>query len=134
MGSMFLVHNRRCLDKVMEEQYNVLGRNNKATLNFDNVGNMEYLQNCVKESLRMHPPLIMLMRMAMKDIATTLDGKTYTIPKGDIVVTSPAAAGRMESVFTRPDSFEPERFGPERNEHKTPYSFLGFGGGMHQCM
>jgi cytochrome P450 len=26
------------------------------------VGNMEYLQNCVKESLRMYPPLIMLMR------------------------------------------------------------------------
>ena len=132
--SMFLVHNRRCLDKVMEEQYNVLGRNNKATLNFDNVGNMEYLQNCVKESLRMHPPLILLMRMAMKDIETTLGNKTYTIPKGDIVVTSPAVSSRIESVFKNPNEFEPERFGPERSEHKTPYSYLGFGAGLHACM
>jgi len=108
------------------------------------------------------------MRMAMKDIATKLDGKEYVpasasvsaslsvstslphtltpsltsapftrryvIPKGDIVITSPAVASRMESVFARADAFEPERFGPERNEQKTPFAYLGFGGGLHQCM
>lgn len=132
---LFLLHNPEKMQKMMAEQDRIMGSVlGNGVIDFDQVGEMEYLSNCVKESLRMHPPLIMLMRMAMKDIATTLDGKTYTIPKGDIVVTSPAAAGRMESVFTRPNSFEPERFGPERNEHKTPYSFLGFGGGMHQCM
>ena len=82
----------------------------------------------------MHPPLIMLMRMAMQDIETTLEGKKFVIPKGDIVFTSPAVASRLPEVFTNPNSFEPERFGPERNEHKTPFAFLGFGGGMHQCM
>ncbi len=82
----------------------------------------------------MHPPLIMLMRMAMSDIKTTSNGKSYTIPKGDIVVTSPAAAGRIESVFKNPNEFEPERFGEERNEQKVPFSFLGFGGGRHACM
>ena len=86
---------------------------------------MEYLQNCVKESLRMFPPLILLMRMAMQDITTTHNGKKYTIPKGDIVVTSPAVSSRMSSVFKNPDSFEPDRFGPERNEQAAPYSFLG---------
>ncbi len=133
---MFLIHNPECLAKMMDEQKKVMGGDftKNGVINFDQVGEMEYLSNCVKESLRMHPPLIMLMRMAMKDVATTLDGKTYTIPKGDIVVTSPAAAGRMESVFPRPNNFEPERFSPERGEHKTPYAFLGFGGGMHQCM
>ena len=95
---------------------------------------MEYLQNCVKESLRMHPPLIMLMRMAMKDVKTTLDGKTYTIPKGDIVITSPAVASRMDSVFKNPNDFEPERFMSGREEQKVPFSYLGFGAGMHQCM
>jgi sterol 14-demethylase len=94
---------------------------------------MEYLENCVKEALRMHPPLILLMRMAMKDIETTHQGQKFVIPKGDIVLTSPAVASRMGSVFKNPDAFEPERFAEPRREDKTPYAFLGFGGGHHAC-
>ena len=120
---------------MMKEQNEILGSKSiSEPLDFDSVGKMEYLQNSVKESLRMYPPLIMLMRMAMQDIETTLNGVTYTIPKGDIVITSPAVASRMESVFTQPDVFEPERFGPDRAETKVPYAYLGFGGGMHACM
>lgn len=132
--AMFLAHNSRCMSEVMKEQQKLMGDDASAPLDFDKVGEMEYLQNCVKESLRMHPPLIMLMRMAMKDVKTTLNGKTYTIPKGDIVITSPAVASRLDSVFKNPNEFEPERFGAERNEQKTPFAYLGFGGGMHQCM
>ena len=133
--TMFLLHNPRCKDVVNEEQAKILGVANVATpLSFSHVGQMEYLQNCIKESLRMHPPLILLMRMAMQNIDVTLGDKSYTIPKGDIVITSPAVASRMDSVFTNPNSFEPERFGAERKEDKAPYAFLGFGGGMHQCL
>ena len=58
-----------------------------------------------------------------------IKGRKYVIPKGDIVITSPAVSSRMESVFKNPNAFEPERFGPERNEQKTPFAYLGFGGG-----
>lgn len=128
-----VVHNPQCLKEMLKEQKEVLGEKDiNVPLDFDSVGKMEYLQNSVKESLRMFPPLIMLMRMAMQDIETTLNGKKYTIPKGDIVITSPAVASRMASVFTKPDEFDPDRFnGPEV---KVPYAYLGFGGGMHACM
>jgi sterol 14-demethylase len=133
--TMFLLHNPRCLELVMKEQNEILGpAGGKISLDFDSVGKMEYLQNCVKESLRMYPPLIMLMRMAMQDIETTHNGRKYIIPKGDIVITSPAVASRMSSVFKNPDSFEPERFNPDCPETKVPYAYLGFGGGMHACM
>lgn len=136
--AMFLMHNPRCLAAVMKEQHAILEPTNqdisKVNLEFSTVDNMEYLQNCIKESLRMHPPLILLMRMAMQDIVTEYKGKKFTIPKGDIVLTSPAVASRLEDVFTNPNAYEPERFSPERNEQKTPYAFLGFGGGMHACM
>ena len=137
--SIFVANDPRIFSEVMKEQNAVLGANAAtASLDFDAVSKMKYLDNCVKESLRMHPPLIMLMRMAMQDVETTYEGKTYIIPKGDIVVTSPAASGRMASVFKNPNAFEPERFGDERHEDKVPSghapSFLGFGGGMHQCM
>ena len=87
---MFLLHNKHCLEKVLEEQGKVLGSStSNKTLDFDLVGQMEYLQNAIKETLRMYPPLIMLMRMAMADIETTAQGKKYVIPKGTICITSP---------------------------------------------
>lgn len=132
--TMFLLFNPRCLEEVMKEQNEVLEGKLDSSIDFEAVKKMSYLQTAVMESLRMHPPLIMLMRMAMKDIKTSVNGKEYTIPKGDIVITSPAVSSRMESVFKNPNAFEPERFGKERNEQKTPFAFLGFGGGMHQCM
>lgn len=134
--AMFLAHDPECLAKVMAEQSELLGGSDNASkpLDFDAVNKMDYLQNCVKESLRMHPPLIMLMRMAMTDIETTLKGEKFTIPKGDIVITSPAVSSRLADVFKNPDSFEPDRFGEERNEQKTPYAYLGFGGGRHACL
>ena len=130
---MFLLFHPRCLQEVLKEQEAVMPSSN-APLDFDALAKMEYLQNCIKEALRLHPPLIMLMRMAKQDIETTCDGKKFIIPKGDIVVTSPAVSGRIPSVFANPDSFEPERFGPDRNEQKTPFAYLGFGAGMHACM
>lgn len=130
--AFFLIFHSDCLNTVMKEQKEVLG--DKKNLEFDDLARMEYLQNCVKESLRLHPPLIMLMRMCMQDCETTFEGKKYIIPKGDIVVASPAAAGRMDSVFKNPNSFEPDRFGEERSEHKQQFAYLAFGGGMHACM
>ena len=104
-------------------------------MSFDDLNKMEILHNCVKETLRMHPPLIMLMRKAMQDVPIETDaGLKYVIPKGDIVFTSPAVAGRLDMVFKDPDAFDPDRYAPPREEHATPFAHLGFGGGIHQCM
>jgi sterol 14-demethylase len=131
--AMFLIHNKRCFDEVMKEQQTVFSQKQNASIEFDDVSKMEYLENCVKEALRMHPPLILLMRMAMKDIETEHNNKKFIIPKGDIVVTSPAVASRMDNVFKNPNEFEPERFAEPRREDKVPFAYLGFGGGHHAC-
>lgn len=138
--TMFLLHNPRCLKEVLKEQEAILSKKanglplSSVPLDFDTVGEMEYLTNCVKEALRMFPPLIMLMRMALDNIETVHEGKKYVIPKGDIVITSPAVSSRLEDVFKNPNAFEPERFGPDREEHKRPFAYLGFGGGRHACL
>lgn len=43
---------------------------------------MDLLFNCLRETLRMHPPLIMLMRKCRQDLRVNAeDGKSYTVPK-----------------------------------------------------
>merc|ERR1712127_551677 len=102
---------------------------------------MELLHNCMREALRLSPPLVLLMRKAMRDIPVSVPTKhgsnekvDYVIPKGDIVMVSPSVGMRLEHVFKDPESFDPDRFAEGREEHKTPYAYLGFGGGMHSCM
>jgi sterol 14-demethylase len=41
---------------------------------------MDLLHNCMKETLRMHPPLVLLMRKVKKPVQY----KEYTIPAGDM--------------------------------------------------
>jgi len=103
---------------------------------YDDLGKMELLHNCVKEALRLRPPLIMLMRQCRKDvIVKTTQGGTYLLPRGDIAVVSPAVSGSLPSVFRDPRSFDPDRYAaPRREDKQVPFAHLGFGAGMHQCM
>jgi len=87
-------------------------------------------ENAVKEALRMHPPLFMLVRVAQEDWVY----KDYFIPKGTWIVLSPTVAHRMPDVFREPDRFDPDRFAPPREEDKRDFAFIAFGGGRHKCL
>ena len=52
-----------------------------------------------------------------------------------MVFISPSVGMRLPEVFDDPEVFDPDRFGPGREEHKrSPYAYIAFGGGMHSCM
>lgn len=88
------------------------------------------VENAVKESLRLHPPLFMLVRVANEDFSY----KDYVIPKGTWIVVSPTVSHRLPEVFRDPDAFDPDRFVAPREEDKRPFSYIAFGGGRHKCL
>jgi sterol 14-demethylase len=125
------------LPKILLEQSEIMTKYNNE-INLDSLAEMEIMHGCVKETLRMYPPLIMLMRKCMEPMMyTTSEGKEIVIPEGDIVVVSPPVGHRLASVFADPLEFEPERFMEPRMEDAAPgmkNSFLAFGGGRHGCL
>ena len=133
--SLFIANNKQFKNRIVAEQKKVFEGKEDEPLDFDKINEMELLHDSMKEALRLCPPLILLIRKAMKNISFKIDGKNYTIPKGDMVLVSPSVGMRLSEVYTDPDTFDPDRFGPGREEHKSsPYAYLGFGGGMHSCM
>ena len=133
--SLFISHNPDIMKRVMEEQAEIFAKNPDAPLDLDSINNMELLHNCMKEALRLCPPLILLIRKALKDVPVSAAGKSYTIPKGDMVLISPSVGMRLPEVFSDPETFDPDRYAPGREEHKSsPYAYVAFGGGMHSCM
>mmetsp|Transcript_18466 Transcript_18466/g.23783 ORF Transcript_18466/g.23783 Transcript_18466/m.23783 type:complete len:486 (+) Transcript_18466:132-1589(+) len=132
--SLWIANDSNVLDKVLAEQEKVLKGDQKKTLEYDDLQQMEYLHNCMREALRMCPSFIMILRKAEKDISIKVQGKEYVIPKDDIVCVSPTMSMRLKTTFPNPDTFDPDRFAEPREEHKIPYAYMGFGGGMHSCM
>jgi sterol 14alpha-demethylase len=92
---------------------------------------LAHFERCMKEVERLRPPLVMLMRSVLKPFSCL----GAEIPPGSLAMVSPAVSHRMASVFAEPESFDPDRFGPGREEdRRAPYSLIGFGGGKHRCL
>nr|AFK43443.1 unknown [Lotus japonicus] len=135
-GNKFLMCNNKYLSAVVEEQ-KVLMEKHGDRVDHDVLAEMDVLYRCIKEALRLHPPLIMLLRSSHSDFSvTTREGKEYDIPKGHIVATSPAFANRLPHIFKDPDTYDPDRFAVGREEDKAAgaFSYISFGGGRHGCL
>lgn len=89
------------------------------------------LENVLKETLRLHPPLIILMRVAQGEFEV----EGYPIHKGDFVAASPAISNRIPEDFPNPDSFDPDRYGKPRQEDLVNrWTWIPFGAGRHRCV
>lgn len=121
---------------VIEEQKEIMRRHG-SHVDYDVLSEMSALHRAMKEALRLHPPLIMLLRQNHRDFeVTSREGKKFTIPKGHIVGTSPAFANRLPYVYKDPDTYNPDRFAPgnEEDVKAGQFSYISFGGGRHGCL
>ncbi|WP_419620743.1 cytochrome P450 [Thiolapillus sp.] len=115
------------LQSVVDELDGLFGVDGEVT--FQSLREIPKLENVIKEVLRLHPPLIFLIRKVMRDLRF----KDYTIKAGKYVCTSPRVSHRIPEIFPDPERFDPDRYTPERQEDKTPFSWIAFGGGRHKC-
>jgi sterol 14-demethylase len=89
------------------------------------------LENVLKETLRLHPPLIVLMRVAKGDFEVC----GHLIRDGDMVAVSPAISNRIAEDFPRPDDFVPDRYEKPRQEDLiNRWTWIPFGAGRHRCV
>ena len=59
----------------------------------------------------------------------------YLIPQGWSAFYQITRTHQDSSIYTEPEQFDPQRFGPERAEDKSkPFSHIPFGGGVRECL
>ncbi len=101
------------------------------TVSFESLKQQVALEHAVRENERLHPPLIMLIRKALKPLRY----KNHVVPAGAMAMVSPSVSHRLPHLFADPDRFNPDRFAPPASEDKQHhYALIGFGGGKHRCM
>ena len=94
------------------------------------IEDLEYLDACVCESLRLYPPVPQLRRTATKD--KSIDN--IFIPKNCRIVIPIIDVQTDPDNYPEPEKFKPERFLPKNASNIRPGAYLPFGDGLRQCL
>uniref|UniRef100_A0A0E0ACC7 Cytochrome P450 n=1 Tax=Oryza glumipatula TaxID=40148 RepID=A0A0E0ACC7_9ORYZ len=101
------------------------------------VGELPYLRLVVRETLRLHPPLPLLLPRECREPCRVLG---YDVPRGAQVLVNAWAIGRDERYWPggSPEEFRPERFGDGEaaaavDFKGADFELLPFGGGRRMC-
>ena len=102
-----------------------------SEVSFQALRSIPRLEAALKETLRLHPPLIILMRVVQEEIE--LAG--HTIPVGTVVAASPRVSNRIAEDFPEPDLFDPGRYlDPRQEDLQNRWTWIPFGAGKHRCV
>lgn len=125
---MVLAQHPIVLEKARQEQLHLV---EAGSLSINQLKQMPYLEQILKEVERLFPPVAGGFRGVIK----SLEFNGYQIPAGWQALYRIDASHQDARCFSNPQMFDPERFSPERSEQKRfEFSLVGFGGGPRICL
>ncbi|XP_030523760.1 cytochrome P450 84A1-like [Rhodamnia argentea] len=117
------------LKKVQKELADVVGLHRRVKES--DFENLTYLRCVIKETLRLHPPIPLLLHETAEDVEVS----GYFIPARTRVMINAWAIGRDPSSWEDPDTFKPSRFLSEGapDFKGSNFEFIPFGSGRRSC-
>nr|ASX93973.1 cytochrome P450 CYP4M42 [Zygaena filipendulae] len=125
-----LANNPAIQDKVARELNDIFSESTR-TASIHDLGQMKYLESCIKETLRLYPPVPFISRYLTDGLI--LSG--HSIPPGmTLCHIHIFDLHRREDLYPEPLSFNPDRFAPENCISRHPYAYIPFSGGSRNCI
>lgn len=124
-----LLLNPEAMAKAKAELTRSIGPNRR--LEETDIDNLPYLNAVVKETLRLHPPVPLLIPREAKNDTNFMG---YSIPKNTKVLINAWAIGRDPDAWDDPLCFKPERFLGTKLDYKgQDFEYIPFGAGRRIC-
>ena len=101
---LLLAKHQEYQERAREEVRKVLQDKEEITL--QDVTEMKFLDNCIKESMRLYPPVILIGRRAMTDVKIG----PYFVPKGTTLLVDVTSSQRNEEFWKDAHIFNPNRY------------------------
>ncbi|KAG2688602.1 hypothetical protein I3760_09G104100 [Carya illinoinensis] len=128
-GMLEMMRNPTVLEKAQAEIRQAFG--GKKKIHEKDVGNLSYLKLVIQETLRLHPPLPVLIPRECTE-PCEIDG--YEIPVKTKVIINAWAIARDPAYWNHAESFMPERFAGSSTDFRgTSFEFIPFGAGRRMC-
>ncbi|NXA15883.1 CP4FN protein, partial [Sapayoa aenigma] len=147
-------YQERCRQEVREL---LLGRDTED-IEWEDLSHLPFTTMCIKESLRLHPPVTAVSRRCTEDVALR-DGRVIpkgtappwcpwchcppsppvpeealSIPPGVICLMSIYGTHHNPELWPDPEVYNPLRFSPENSKGRSPSSFIPFSSGPRNCI
>ncbi|TXG67932.1 hypothetical protein EZV62_009207 [Acer yangbiense] len=124
-----MLKNPRVMEKAQAEVRQVFSK--KGNVDETGLHKLQYLKLVIKESLRLHPPLPLILPRECRE-SCKING--YDIPVGSKVIVNAWAIGRDPDYWTEAESFHPERFLDSSIDYRgTDFELIPFGAGRRIC-
>uniref|UniRef100_G3VNQ5 Cytochrome P450 family 4 subfamily F member 8 n=1 Tax=Sarcophilus harrisii TaxID=9305 RepID=G3VNQ5_SARHA len=120
-------HQDHCRQEIQE----LLRGRQPNEIKWDDLSQMPFLSMCIKESLRLYPPVVTVVRCCTKDIQLP-DG--HIIPKGISCLVNIFGTHHNPTVWTNPEVFNPYRFDSNNSQKMSPLAFMPFSAGPRNCI
>lgn len=120
------------MKKLQDEGRKVVGDRRRHIITEEDLGDMKYLKAVVKETLRLHPPVPLLVpRESTEDIKVN---GCYHVEAGTRVIVNAWAIARDPKYWDEPEEFKPERFLNSSIDIKgNDFNVIPFGAGRRGC-
>ncbi|VVC41859.1 Cytochrome P450, E-class, group I,Cytochrome P450,Cytochrome P450, conserved site [Cinara cedri] len=118
-------------NKVYDEIYNVFGDGDEIII-MEDTAQLVYLEQVLKETIRMYPPIPIIIREIQEDIQ--ISSGNHVIPKGTACVINLLGTHYIPTLYPNPRVFNPENFNKENIATRHKYSFMGFSRGARNCI
>ncbi|KAJ7717671.1 cytochrome P450 [Mycena metata] len=118
-------------------------------IGYDDLCSLPVLDSCLRETLRMHPPIHSIMRQVREDVpvpptlAAPSEDEIYIIPKGTYVLASPLILQIDPGIWDDAKKWNPARWNDEYGiatqgssvvSKGTESPYKPFGAGKHRCI
>lgn len=128
----FLAKHQHIQTKVIKEINEISDKNAEK---WEDIAEMRYLEQCIKESMRLCPSVPLLTRELKEKVCFGgKAGPEITLPVGATVFISPLVTHRLPHVFSEPEKFDPDRFSQENLKSMHPFAYLPFSAGPRNCI
>ncbi|XP_074060433.1 cytochrome P450 4F3-like isoform X1 [Macrotis lagotis] len=126
-----LAQHQEYQDHCRQEIQEILRGRQPEEIEWNDLSQMTFLTMCIKESLRMHPPVSLVSRCCTEDIQLP-DGRI--IPKGNICLVSILGTHYNPVVWPNPEVYDPYRFDINNPQKIPPLAFIPFSAGPRNCI
>lgn len=126
-----LAMNQEYQERCRAEVTSLLEDRDTDDITWDDLSQLKFITMCIKESLRLHPPVLALTRYFSQDMKMPED---RLIPQGCLCLISIYGIHHNPVVWSDPEVFDPMRFDLQKPKERSPHAFIPFSAGPRNCI
>ncbi|XP_014219869.1 cytochrome P450 4C1-like [Copidosoma floridanum] len=126
---LLLAENKEAQDLARAEVTEVLDKND-GQIKMSDLQDLHYLERCIKETLRLFPPVATLVRYTREELQL----KHALIPADSHIMIHLYDTHRDPNFWADPEKFDPDRFLFERSKDRHPFAYVPFSAGPRNCI